>query len=180
MALGRKNPKEQMEENKIVEISAEMQGSLYFKDTVNLKINGSFTGNLETRGVLTIGNTAKVEANIKGDNIIVAGKIKGDIAANKMLVLMPTAVLIGNISTPKLNIVEGAIFQGRCQMTSEASTGEQDLLDIREVSKYLEIDINEIESLANSGKIPGRKEGNTWKFERSAIDNWISSERIGS
>ena len=181
MALGRKNPREQVEEdNKVVEISAEMQGSLHFKDTVNLKINGNFTGNLETRGTLTIGSSAKVEANIKGHNIVIAGKIKGDITANKMLVLMPTAVLHGNVSTPKLNIVEGAIFQGRCQMSAEGQGSDQDLLDIREVSKYLEIDTSEIEALANSGKIPGKREGNTWKFERSAIDNWVSSERVGN
>lgn len=186
MALGRKVQKEETEESKMVEISAEMQGSLYFKDPVNLKINGTFSGNLDTRGTLTIGNSAKVDANIKGDNIVIAGKIKGDVAARKMLVMMPTAVLIGNILTPKLNIVEGAIFQGNCSMKTDNLTpnssmvGGAELLDIQEVSKYLEIDIREIEALANSGKIPGRKEANGWKFERSAIDHWISSEQIGS
>jgi excisionase family DNA binding protein len=184
MALGRKTQREETEDSKVVEISAEMQGSLYFKDPVNLKINGNFSGNLDTRGTLTIGNTAKVIANIKGDNIVVAGKIKGDITAKKMLVLMPTAVLEGNINAPKLNIVEGAIFQGNCSMKSEgyatAGFGANDLLDITEVSKYLEIDIAEIEALANSGKIPGRKEGGTWKFERAAIDKWVSSEQISS
>jgi len=60
---------------------------------------------------------ASVEANITGDNIVIAGKVNGDILAHKMLTLMPTAVLHGNISTSKLNIVEGAIFQGQCQMT---------------------------------------------------------------
>lgn len=181
MALGRKNPREETEDSKVVEINAEMQGSLYFKDPVNLKINGTFTGNLDTRGTLTIGNTAKVEANIKGDNIVIAGKVKGDLSARKMLVLMPTAVLNGNISTPKLNIVEGAIFHGRCQMMTETSAGsESELLDINEVSKYLEIDLKEIERLAHSGKIPGHRDGNIWKFERAAIDNWVSSERIES
>jgi len=188
MALGRKNMKEEAEESKMVEISAEMQGSLYFKDPVNLKISGTFTGNLDTRGILTIGNTAKVEANIKGDNVIIAGRIKGDITAKKMLVLMPTAILNGNISAPKLNIVEGAIFQGNCTMQTEGAASGMaapranmaDLLNLNEVSKYLEIDIKEIEALANSGKIPGRKEPDGWKFERAAIDNWISSEQIGS
>ena len=54
----------------------------------------------------------------------------------------------------------------------------EDLLDIDEVAKYLEIGLNEIEDLAISGKIPGTKAGDTWKFERSQIDNWAASGRI--
>ena len=158
----------ELEENKTVEISAQMQGSLAFNDPVNLKINGKFIGTLDTKGTLTIGNSAHVEANITGDNIVIAGRVKGDIVANKMLVLMPTAILKGNISTPKLNIVEGAVFQGSCQMS-------EGLLNIDEVAKYLEIDIAEIESLADAGKIPATRNGNIWKFERSQIDHWASS-----
>ena len=155
-----------------------MQGSLVFKDPISLKINGEFNGSLDTKGTLSIGKTANIIANITGDNVIIAGRIKGDILAHKMLTLMPTAILKGNISTPKLNIVEGAIFQGKCQMLEEKDGMSGDLLDIGEVSKYLEIDMNEIENLANSGKIPGTRAGNSWKFERSQIDNWAASGRV--
>lgn len=172
MALGMKKPVLREEESKIIEINAQMQGSLSFSDPVNLKINGNFTGSLETKGTLTVGNAASVEANITGDNIVIAGQVKGDIIAHKMLVLMPTAILKGNVSTPKLNIVEGAIFQGHCKMTEES------LLDIDEVAKYLEIDLNEIDQLANSGKIPATRSGNSWKFERSKIDTWAATARV--
>ena len=176
---GRRAPIEQ-EEDKTVEINAQMQGSLTFKDPINLKINGEFNGSLETKGTLSIGNKAIIEANISGDNIVVAGKVNGDILAQKMLTLMPTAVVKGNISTSKLNIVEGAIFQGKCQMIEDAEIGtiDDNLLDIDEVAKYLEIDMDEIEALAHSGKIPGKRSGNNWKFERSQIDHWASSGRI--
>jgi len=179
MALrGRNHPANQEEENKAVEINAQMQGSLIFKDSVSLKINGVFNGSLETKGTLTIGNRAEIIANIDGENIIIAGKVNGDIRAQKMLTLMPTAVLKGNITTPKLNIVEGALFQGKCQMMNDISGITGDLLDINEVAKYLEIDLMEIEELANSGKIPGTRTGDSWKFERSKIDNWAASGRI--
>jgi len=171
MALCSRKPRNEEEVDKTVEISAQMQGSLTFNDPVNLKISGSFKGSLETMGTLTIGDKAVVEANIQGDNIIIEGKVKGDIIAKKMLVLMPTATLRGNISCPKLNIVEGAIFQGNCQMI-------EGLLDLDEVAKYLEIEMTEIEELANSGKIPAQKSGERWKFERSQIDKWASSGRV--
>src|SRR5271165_2118334 len=118
MAFNRKEHKE-IPEEKVIEINAQMEGSLIFSDPVNLKIHGRYTGKLDTRGTLTIGATAQVEAHIVGENVIIAGKVKGNVIAKKMLVLMPTSVLHGDISTPKLNIVEGAIFQGRCQMLDE-------------------------------------------------------------
>lgn len=158
-------------EEKSIEISAQMQGTLSFKDPVNLKINGNFNGTLETKGTLTIGSTANVEAHITGENIIIAGKVKGDVVAKKMLVLMPSAVLSGNISTPKLNIVEGAVFQGKCQML-------EDFLDLDELCKYLEIDMNSIVELANTGKIPATRNGEQWVFERAKIDNWAASGKI--
>jgi len=178
MALrGRKSPMNQDDE-KVVEISAQMQGSLVFKDPISLKINGEFNGSLDTRGTLSIGSAAVIVANITGDNIVIAGRVDGNIAASKMLTLMPTAILKGDITTPKLNIVEGAIFQGKCQMMDEKGDVSDDLLDIDEVAKYLEIEMTEIEDLANSGKIPGTRAGNSWKFERAQIDHWAASGRI--
>jgi len=176
MALrGHRNQSNQ-DDSKVVEINAQMQGTLVFKDPVSLKINGEFNGSLETRGTLSIGNRAEIIANIDGDNVIIAGRVNGDIRAHKMLTLMPTAVLKGNITTPKLNIVEGALFHGKCQMMSDADS--DDLLNIDEVAKYLEIDLSEIEALANSGKIPGTRAGDSWKFERSKIDSWAASGRV--
>lgn len=154
-----------------VEINTPMQGNVVFEETVDVYMNAHFKGTLEFCGTLTVGEHAELEANIRGDGVVVSGRVRGDITAHKLLVLMPTAVVYGNIAAPKLNIVEGAVFQGNCQML-------EDLLDIAEVSRYLEIDMKEIEVLANSGKIPGRREGNSWKFQRSQIDHWASSGRI--
>ncbi len=158
------------EQNKI-ELNTAMQGNVVFKETVDVHMSAHFKGSLEFCGTLTVGERAELEADIRGDSVIVSGRVHGNIVAYKLLVLMPTAVVHGNISAPKLNIVEGAVFQGNCQMA-------EDLLDISEVSRYLEIDIQEIEALANSGKIPGKREGNNWKFQRSQIDQWASSGKI--
>ena len=169
--MGLRGKRQENQEIKSIDISAGMQGSLVFKDNVNLKINGDFNGSLVTKGTLSIGPDAQIEANIVGDNIIIAGNIKGDITANKMLVLMETATLRGDISTPKLNIVEGATFHGNCQMM-------EDLLNLEQVASYLEIERTEIESLANSGKIPGTKTNDSWRFDRSQIDAWASDGKV--
>lgn len=170
MAFNRREHKEQPEE-KVVEINAQMEGSLIFNDPVNLKIHGRYTGKLDTRGTLTIGPSAVIEANIIGENVIIAGKVKGHCTAKKMLVLMPTAILHGDITTPKLNIVEGAIFQGTCHMV-------EDILNLEDLAQYLEIEKQVIIELATTGKIPAVKEGDDWKFERAQIDLWASSGKV--
>lgn len=170
MVFARREPKE-LPEEKIIEINAQMDGSLVFNEPVNLKITGRFSGQLDVKGTLTIGQSAHVDAHIQGENIVVAGKVKGNVVAKKMLVLMPSAVLTGDISTPKLNIVEGAIFQGRCQMLEE-------FLNVEDLSQYLEIESSTIEELAATGKIPAIKDDHGWKFERVKIDQWAAAGKV--
>lgn len=162
--------KKKMEE-KTLDVDAAMQGSLSFKDPVNLRINGKFEGNLDTRGNLTIGSTAVINADIIGDNIIIGGKVKGKITARERLTLLPQAVVEGHIYPAKLNIAEGALLQGQCSML-------HDFLNPEELAKYLEVELSSIMEWANSGKVPGNKEDNGWKFERKAIDSWVASGKI--
>lgn len=158
-------------EEKILDVDAAMQGSLSFREPVNLRINGRFEGNLETKGNLTIGQTAIVNADIVGDNIIIGGRIKGRVTAKERLTLLPSAVIEGDIYPARLNIAEGAIFEGRCCML-------HDFLSSEELARYLEVDLNSILEWAGTGKIPGAKDGGDWKFERKAIDSWIAAGKI--
>lgn len=159
-------------EEKILDVDVAMQGNLIFKDPVNLRINGRFEGNLQTRGNLTIASTAVVCADIIGDNIIIDGRVKGKIVAKGNLTLLPAAVVEGEIYPLKLNIAEGAVLEGRCSML-------RDFLNAEELAHYLEVDLNSVLEWANSGKMPGLKEGNNWKFERKAIDTWVASGKVG-
>jgi len=158
-------------EEKILDVDAAMQGTLSFKDAVNLRINGKFEGKLDTRGNLTIGQSAQVYADMVGDNIIIGGKVRGKIIAKERLTLLPTAIVEGDIYPTKLNVAEGAILEGRCIML-------HDFLNAEQLARYLEVDLNSIMEWANSGKVPGFKEGEDWKFERKAIDSWVSTGRV--
>lgn len=163
------------ESTRAIEINAEMHGSLSFKDPVDLKINGVFSGSLDIKGTLTIGGKARVEADVNGDNVIIAGYVKGAVRVTKLLTLMPTAVLEGEIYTPKLNIVEGAIFQGTCHMSV---VEVNDWLNIKELAGYLELDEEVIIDLVRNNKIPCVREGDILKFERSQIDQWTTSVMV--
>ncbi len=159
-------------DEKLLDVDASMQGTLSFKDPVNLRVNGRFDGNLDVRGTLTIGPTAIVHAIIEGDNIVIGGRVKGRITAKESLTLLPTAIVEGDVFPARLNVTEGAILEGKCSML-------HDFLNAEELARYIEVDISSVTDWANSGKVPGFKEGNNWKFERKAIDDWIASGKIG-
>ncbi|MEK6715341.1 MAG: polymer-forming cytoskeletal protein [Candidatus Omnitrophota bacterium] len=159
------------QEEKVLDVDASMQGSLCFKDPVNLRINGKFEGVLETRGNLTISDTALVIARIIGDNITISGHVKGEILAKDKISLLSPALVEGTIKTSKLVIAEGAKFEGTCHML-------EDVLTVEDLAKYLEVDSNSILDWASSGKVPAYKDGDRWKFQRTKIDEWVASGAI--
>lgn len=159
------------EEEKILDVDAAMSGSLIFRDPVNLRINGKFEGTLETKGSLVIGPQAVVNAQIIGDEIVVAGRLKGEILAKKKLTLLDSAVAEIKVRTAKLTVHEGAIFEGVCHMLGEN-------LSVDDLARYLEVDMSSIVEWANSGKIPAIREQDTWRFERKSIDEWIAAGKV--
>lgn len=155
------------EEEKFIDVRAAMQGSVVFSDSVNLQISGKFEGNLTIKGNLIIGKDADVRADIVGENIIIAGSIKGKIKATLMLRLTSTAQVIADIEAPKISIEKGAIFDGKCKMS-------QQKLSLSELSEYLSIEEGKIREWVDNGRIPVEQEGEIILFDLKEVETWIS------
>jgi len=89
----------------------QFEGTLRFKD--GLKIEGKFNGDISSEGILIIGKTGHVTAEIAVGSIIVEGKVTGNIVANELVELRSSAELRGDITASKLKIEEGVIFVGK-------------------------------------------------------------------
>ena len=166
-------------EVKILDVDASMQGTIAFRDPVNLRINGSFEGKLDTKGSLSIGENATVHADITGDRIIVAGEIHGNISASESVALVSPAQVQGDITAPVLSITEGAVINGNIVMNnSERSLSQSETLTLKEVAHYLDVEISVLEEWAQKKKIPAFYEDSSWKFNKSEIDKWIQKEKI--
>ncbi len=172
--------KEQKEnsEQKILDVDASMQGTLSFKDPVNLRINGDFEGKLETKGILTISKNANVVAEISGEIISIAGQVKGNIVATKELIMRNPGNVTGNIQAPSLTVEKGSSVNGKISMSKTKPIIVGDFLNLEEVSKYLEIEKSVITDWATNGRLPAKKEGSNWKFDRKIVDNWVTNEKI--
>lgn len=177
--MGKRDRKHDTE--KILDVDASMQGTLVFKDSVNLRINGRFEGVLNTKGNLMIGEHAVVSADITGESIIVAGKVDGNIKALKELKLIAPACVLGEIETPLLSVAEGAVLDGQCKMLSgskrDSMSGKSSFMTFDELAKYLAVEAAVINDWVNSGKLPAMRDGDSWKFDRSRIDEWIATEK---
>lgn len=166
-------------DEKILDVDARMQGTIVFKDPVNLRINGSFEGKLETCGHLTIGENANVRADIRGDKMIIAGKVTGNLVALESLSLIAPAVVLGNVQTPVLSIAEGAVLDGQLKMLDfDKSQTTAKTLSLRDVAQYLEVEAKVVEEWAQQRKIPAEFQNGEWKFHRAAVDKWLQDEKV--
>lgn len=82
-----------------------------------LRVDGHLTGTVSsTGGTLIVGNNGQLDAHTSVGTANVNGTINGDITATEKVHLGRTARVVGNITTPKLVIEEGAVFEGGCTM----------------------------------------------------------------
>jgi cytoskeletal protein CcmA (bactofilin family) len=93
----------------------------FIKGTVradeNLTIHGRVEGTLESSGDIVIGETGFVEANVTGETVMVSGHIQGQIRAKGLFALHRSGSMSGEVKSPRIQIEEGSIFQGRIDMS---------------------------------------------------------------
>ena len=87
----------------------------------NLLIEGEIIGNVSCSGKVVIGTSGKIKGNLVCVNAEVDGAMDGELTIENLLVLRTTARIKGDIQTLKLNIEEGAYFEGACVMKSPVS-----------------------------------------------------------
>jgi cytoskeletal protein CcmA (bactofilin family) len=90
------------------------EGKLSFEGSVI--IGGTFKGEFFSRDTLIIDETADVEANIEASEVIVAGKVRGNIYATKTVRMKAPAKFKGTVTTVTLSIDDGVIFEGASYM----------------------------------------------------------------
>ena len=96
--------------SKKVKIEGDIQGD------EDLHVEGHFKGSIKISGNIFVGQTGVVEADIEADNIVIQGKINGNVLARKQLEIQSLGQLIGDCSAQSIDIKEGAVFEGRSNM----------------------------------------------------------------
>jgi cytoskeletal protein CcmA (bactofilin family) len=80
----------------------------------DLRIDGKVEGAIEVGDhLLTVGAGAAVKANLVARSILISGSVIGDVTATERLDLKATGSVEGDISAPRLVMVEGAFVKGK-------------------------------------------------------------------
>ncbi len=100
------------------------EGKLNVEHT--LRIDGKFTGDINTTDTLIVGKEGSVNGNVEAKMLIVGGKLSGTARIKDKIVLETKSEFHGEMKTTRLVIDEGATFDGRCSMkqSSEASAAK--------------------------------------------------------
>jgi len=100
----------------ILSSDVEIKGSIKFQK--ELLIDGKVEGEINSDGVLTIGENADIRGEIKTKSITVYGKVQGNITVAERCELKSKCTLQGDLKAARLVIEEGATFIGKSEVTS--------------------------------------------------------------
>jgi cytoskeletal protein CcmA (bactofilin family) len=92
----------------------EIKGNLKF--TGELLFEGKLDGEIQTDGVLTLGDSAVINGNINAQSVVVRGKVTGNINAKEKIEIKSKAELFGDIRATKLIIEEGVAYVGKTEV----------------------------------------------------------------
>ena len=93
--------------------------------TGTFRIDGKMKGNIISEQTVILGENAKVEGQIEGNRVVIAGRFDGVIFAKGRVEIQPKGVVTGEVHAPCMVVDPGGIFDGRCHMlaSSDASAG---------------------------------------------------------
>src|SRR6266550_3684238 len=107
----------QMAENgevTIVGTGARLEGNVV--SAGNLRIDGQVKGQINADGDVVLSPQSQVEADIRSQNVSVAGRFKGNILVKGKAHLARGGRIDGNITSKTLVVEEGGIFHGQSNM----------------------------------------------------------------
>jgi len=90
----------------------EFKGALAFSG--ELELHGRLEGTIESEGgALTVGEQALIKAEIKVNDVLIYGKVQGNIYATGRIELRGKAEVYGDLYSNRLAMDDGIVFVGR-------------------------------------------------------------------
>jgi cytoskeletal protein CcmA (bactofilin family) len=104
----------------IVGAGARLEGNVV--SAGSLRIDGQVKGQINADGDVSLSPQSQVEADIRAENVSVAGRFKGNIIVKGKAQLARGGRIDGNITSKTLVVEEGGIFHGQSIMDGTAAS----------------------------------------------------------
>lgn len=83
----------------------------------SIRIDGLVEGKLFVKGDLVVGEKGYIKGEVHAENLVLAGKIEGNIDAKGRLEIKSTGTMTGDASCSVISIEEGAYLDGTSRMS---------------------------------------------------------------
>jgi len=97
------------------------------------RIDAQVKGNVISSHSLILGEGARVEGQIEGNRVVIAGRFDGVIFAKGRVEIQAKGVVTGEVHAPCMVIDPGGIFDGRCHMLASSEAASTVTIPIRAV-----------------------------------------------
>ena len=94
-----------------------LNGNIEIKDSI--RVDGKIVGVIKSHQTVTVGEDAKVNADIISKNLVASGEINGSIFASGKVHLAHNGKLKGNVKTSDFKLEKTFSFDGFCEIITE-------------------------------------------------------------
>ncbi len=107
----------------------------------DIRIDGTLKGSLQCKGKVIIGPTGHIIGDVTCENAVIEGRFDGVLIVGDVLHVKETAKIEGDVSTLKLVVQPGSIFNVKCKMGSQngvsrkVSLSEEDAIELNSLGK---------------------------------------------
>lgn len=117
--------------------NCEVSGDLHFSD--QLQINGTVKGNIYavegSKAVVTVSEKGRVKGDIRAPNVIINGKVYGDVHSDKHIELAAKAEIKGNVYYNLIEMVMGSRVDGNLVHTKVGKDKKEEQRTLDDAAK---------------------------------------------
>ena len=98
----------------VLNSDVELKGTLKFAG--EMTFDGKLDGDINSEGILNLGDNAVIKGTLDVGSVVVRGKITGNIIAKEKIDIKAKTELFGDVRSGKLVIEEGVTFVGKSEV----------------------------------------------------------------
>jgi len=104
------------------EKGVKLEGTVELPGTFRLE--GEVKGTVRCKGQVIVGEHARVEGDVQGAIVSVAGQIKGNVTGKSRVEILSSGAIEGEVSTTCLVIEPGGVLDGQCHMRNQTESAD--------------------------------------------------------
>jgi cytoskeletal protein CcmA (bactofilin family) len=118
----------------IIGSESSIKGDIVTKGVI--RIDGDVSGDIDADWLI-VGKKGIVKGNVVSRGVLIDGRLEGNIKSNEVVEIKSEGIIEGDISTTRLIMSEGAVFDGHSYMKKATNLDNKDVLYFEQKLKKL-------------------------------------------